>query len=495
MNFLKKNMIWLVPLGIVCLIVLCILLLVLRPKPSLEVKPLNLANVEVMTLIPREFHETLELPARILADQAVVLSAESAGRLDEWQVDEGAAVKKGQVLAVINDDELQALLGEAEARLKAGESQLRVNEAAVTQSRTRVKSAKLALAAAESDFDFQTKEYERVDTLWSQDVVPTASVEGALNALNQSRSRRDQAREAVEASDQDVLSAEAAVELAKSQLSQARKSVELLQVQLEKTRIKASFAGRVDKRLVDTGGLVNSGTPVIGLYDLSHVRAVINVGDRYVPFLDQGNTTVSHYVDLTLPGAEQKITSTIILPGMPKLTGGNYANIELPAEIARIGQASDPMSNTFEVELRMVNPGEALKQGIIVKARLGFLAYNDALIVPLPSLVVTDSGIRVLVVEKKQEEATVDAQASGEQKENVEEKSDGPNKKAIFRARARTVIPVSIQKENVLVRGNLKRGDQVIIAGGKGVVDGEQVNVLVVDGQLVAPVAEKPEEE
>ncbi|MDT8388900.1 MAG: efflux RND transporter periplasmic adaptor subunit [Lentisphaeria bacterium] len=495
MNFPKKKMIWLVPAGLVCLIIFCALVLISRAKPPLAVKPLTLANVEVMTVIPREFHETLELPARTVADQAVIISAESGGRLDEWRVDEGASVEKDQVLAVINDAELQALLGEAEARVAAAESHVRVNEVALTQSRTRVKTAKLALAAAESDYAFQRKEYERIDSLWSQDVVPTASVEGALNAFNQSRSRRDQAREAVEASDQDVLSAEAAVELAESQLVQARKSVDLLRVQLAKTRIKAPFTGRVDKRLVDTGALVASGTPVIGLYDMSHARAVVNVGDRYVSFLDPENTAVSRYLALTQPGAEQKITSSIILPGMPKLTGGQYAGMELPAEIARVGQVSDPVSNTFEVELRVANPGAALKQGIIVKARLGFLAYKEALIVPLTSLVVTDSGIRVLVVERDLEEAEADDQPAGERKEAAEKDGDGAVKSAVDRARSRPVIPVSIQGENVLIRGNVKRGERVIIAGGKGVVDGERVNVLVVDGQLVGAADPHGEEE
>lgn len=465
--------IWWVPGGIGLLILVCLIILIVRRKPEPEPPPVKLTNVEVITLEPREFHETLELPARIIADRAVSLSAETSGRLDSWLVEEGAEVAAGDVLAVVNDDELSAQLEEARARLSAAEAgvdaarrQLDATHAALLQSRMAVKSAKLALASSESDLEFRRKEYDRVKELCDQEIVSKSALDAALNDLNQASLSVDRATEGVATAEQAVASAEAAVgsaeaavALAESQSVQSAKSLEWLEVQLEKTRIKAPFAGRMDKHLVEEGGLLAPGTVVTTVYDMDHVRAVVNVGDRYVSFLEDGNNSVSDYLKMTLPGAEQSVTSSIILPGMPKLTGGTYAGVELDAEIARVAQASDPLSNTFEVELRIENPGQALKQGIIVKARLGFLVYRDALVVPLRSVSVTDSGTRVLVAESRDNSTY---------------------------ARVRSVVPLSIREEEVLVRGELRAGDRIIVVGGKGVVDGEEVRILVSDGEVVA---------
>jgi len=131
-----------------------------------------------------------------------------------------------------------------------------------------------------------------------------------------------------------------------------------------------------------------------------------------------------------------------------------------------VAQSSDSESNTFKVELRLPNPGGALKDGTIVRSRIEYLYYHDAIIIPMKAVQVTDAGPRVLVIES----------------------ADG-----VKEAANRDIIPVSIQGNNLFIRGGLQKGDQLIVAGWKGLVGGEKVNILVQDGQFVKLDLKQPD--
>jgi RND family efflux transporter MFP subunit len=230
-------------------------------------------------------------------------------------------------------------------------------------------------------------------------------------------------------------------------------------ITLGKSLIRAPFDGRLEEHLTEAGEVVTPGMPLAKLYALEQLRAVVDVPDRQVAFLDTGNSAVDQYIALTMPGAKRDVHCTIIIPGLPKLTGGNYAGLELEAKIARIALAGDPASNTFKVELQLPNPGLALKQGMIVRARIRYLRYPQAIVIPLQSVQVTDKGPRVLVVEKRE---------TGQI------------------AYARDIRPISIMENGVLVADSLRAGERLVISGGKGVMNGEEVKVIMSDGVVVS---------
>ena len=209
---------------------------------------------------------------------------------------------------------------------------------------------------------------------------------------------------------------------------------------------------------MEAGEVISPGQPLGRLYDLSWLRAAVDVPDRYAPLIDTASPLVQRYIDLAMPGAVQDVTAAITIPGLPKLTGGTYAGIELPAEVHRVAHAASPSSNTVRVELRLQNPGGALKEGIIGQARITFLRYGRAIIIPLKAVQVAEVGPRVLVVEQ----------------------SDGR-----WIARVRDIEPISIQDDEMLVRGGVTGGEHLVVSGAKGIVDGQEVLVVVADGHVV----------
>jgi RND family efflux transporter MFP subunit len=474
---LKTRPFWLLTWGttvILILLALVLIVLAVNKKPTpLQTLPKDLANVAVRTVSASEHWEELVLPARLEAEQEALISPELAGRLQSWRVAEGDVVAPGQIVAEINSDEARARLAELDSErrsaLDAREVASRRHasaEVVLKQVKQDLPTRQLDLDSAQATLELALKEHERITTLKVSNISSQADLDTSVNRLAQARIALGKMREAlqkaqlsVEAAQAQVAETAASVRLSQVQVSTAERRLDSQRITLAKSTIKAPFAGRLEEHLAEAGEVVSPGMPLARLYALEQLRAVVDVPDRQVAFLDTGNAAMDQYVAQTMPGAKREVNCQIIIPGLPKLTGGNYAGLELEAKLVRIALASDPASNTFKVELQLPNPGLALKQGMIVRARIRYLRYPQAIVIPLPAIQVTDAGTRVLVVERHDSNDV---------------------------AHTRDINPISIMEDRVLVADSLRPGERLIVSGGKGVMNGEEVKVIMSDGIVVS---------
>ena len=120
------------------------------------------AAVEVFTVEPEPFHDTVQLVGQLEADESVVLKSEVPGLIEEIHFQEGQEVAKGVVLFRLRDAEQIARLHEAEAQLAlardvarrtrelksrsvAAEAQLERAVAELAVAEARVEVARVAL--------------------------------------------------------------------------------------------------------------------------------------------------------------------------------------------------------------------------------------------------------------------------------------------------------------------------------------------------------------
>ncbi len=464
-----STIVWGITGGLIVLIILVVVWLLVRPKPELQKPDLKLANVEVRTVRPEVYRESLVLPARIVADQSFSVATELPGTLAEWKAAEGGTVRAGQVVARLDLRTLRAQYNQLKSQkdaAEAGVSVAKANEelARVGQTRAAREAAAAALQekAAVSAHSLAQSEFKRTKSLHDEEISSQAELDSAKDRLTRAEVAKDAAAEQIAIAKTGVAAAKVQLQqamanrkLAEAQLAQLQAGLEAVAVQLEKAVIKSPIAGVLDAHLVDVGEVVNPGQELGRIYDISHVRAAVDVADRYVPFLRRQEGALEQYLKLSLPGAEQDVAAKLIIPGMPRLDGGHGPDIPFDADIEYIAQASDPRSNTFRVELRLKNPDGALKEGMIVRARIDYLVYRDAIVIPMTAIQVTDAGPRCLVVEE----------------------ADG-----VEVVRVRRIAPRSVSETRVLVAGELSAGDRLIIAGGKGLIDGEQVKIIKQDG-------------
>jgi HlyD family secretion protein len=259
------------------------------------------------------------LSGRIEGDDAAV-SPKAVGRLLEVRVREGDAVNAGDVIAVLDDeqvrareDQAKATLAQAEARAKSAEDQIAVlqeqlNQALLQtdQSRQdaggRVQQAEADLAAAEAQLAQQQAAYQLA--LFDKDAYARLAATGAVSERQskQATSTADQEAAAVAAAKQHVEAVQGAFATAKANLSNpgiretetaavrrhlAQQSAEVSSAQAQTAQaraalveaqanrqdliVKAPFTGTVVTRAAEPGEVVMAGTAIVTLVDLTKV--------------------------------------------------------------------------------------------------------------------------------------------------------------------------------------------------------------------------------
>lgn len=261
----------------------------------------------------------IAVSGRIEGDDAAV-AAKTSGRIREITVREGDRLETGQVIAVLDDEQIRAREQQAEAAVRQAEARVRVaqhqiavlneqvrqNELGVDQARAdaqgRVHEAEARLAAAEAqlaqaeasyaqakwDRDALTRLFEKglvaeqeakraQNTEQAQVAVVAAGrrqVEAARGAVTTARSNlvnpaiRSSQVAAVEGqilqAQADIAAAQADAERARAQLTEARANRKDLQV-------IAPFTGTVATRTAEPGEVVMAGTPIVTLVNLAQV--------------------------------------------------------------------------------------------------------------------------------------------------------------------------------------------------------------------------------
>lgn len=154
-------------------------------------------------------------------------------------------------------------------------------------------------------------------------------------------------------------------------VAQARRDV--LAIHLAHTKIRAPFAGRIAKRMVDVGNYVRVGTPIFVLVADDPLRLRGEVPERFVSELAIG----------------QRVRGTVeAFPGEV-----------LEGRLARISAAADSTSRALTVEATIPNPDGKLKVGFFCKAAILTKSDAEALVVPIEALVNFAGVTRVFVVD------------------------------------------------------------------------------------------------
>ncbi|WP_224363502.1 efflux RND transporter periplasmic adaptor subunit [Hyalangium versicolor] len=227
----------------------------------------NLAKVE-----PQELRSGPAISGTLRARQAASLRAEVAGPVLEVKVDQGQAVKRGQLLARIDDVALQDQLLAARSAARVAESALRVAET----------------------------EEKRNEMLSNAGAIARRELERAQLARHQ----------------------------AAAQLSDAQSRLSLVREQLGRTRIVAPFDGVVSERQVNAGDVVQLGAPLITVVDPTSLELEASVPAEYA-----GRIQVKTPVTFRLPGsAEQTFSGEIerINPAVDPSTGQVRIYVTIP---------------------------------------------------------------------------------------------------------------------------------------------------------------------
>lgn len=265
----------------------------------------------------RTFSGTLEASSEFVAAPKV------GGRLERLAVDLGDPVARGQVIALLDDDELVQAVNQAEAELAVADA---------------------SFAEAENALEIADREMSRAERLSKQGVTSDSQLDSA---------RAEQ------------LAAQAHVAVTNANITRARAALETARIRLAYASVTADWSEGDDQRivaerLVDEGSMVSANTPLLSIVDLDPLVGVINVPER-----DYAHLAVDQHAILTTD---------------------SYPGRQFEGRVVRIAPVFRNSTRQARVELLVENTDQQLKPGMFVRATLELARIEDATVLPFEAL-------------------------------------------------------------------------------------------------------------
>ena len=264
-----------------------------------------------------------------------VVAPKVSGRVLRVIVNIADTVKRGQVVAELDNDEYVQAVAQAQADLEV---------------------ARANLSEAKSALEIANREFKRTESLLKRGIA--------------SDSEFDAVR-------QDRLAKQAQLKVAEAQVTKAESSLETANIRLRYTRVTAGWTGGdenrvVAERYVDEGQTVAANAPLLLIVELNPIIGVVFVTER-----DYANLKPGQLVALT----------TDAYPGE------NYSG-----RIDRIAPVFRKSTRQARIEMTIDNSQHRLKPGMFIRATVVLDRVAETTIVPEQALTKRDDRSGVFIV-------------------------------------------------------------------------------------------------
>jgi RND family efflux transporter MFP subunit len=337
-------------------------------KPEKEPEPL--VAVQVAEVKPVDLTETVTVDAVLWPINQAAITSKINAPVAQFHVQRGQRVKKGELLATLENRDLSAAVTEN----KGGYEQAQATYATSTKAGIpeEMQKAEFDVQQSKENLDAQTKVVESRRQLFQQGAMPRKELDAAQVSYVQAKAAYEQAAKHLQ-SLQNVSQAQE-VKTAEGQLAQAKGKYEGAAAQLAYSEIRSPIDGVVTDRPAFSGEMAAAGTALITVMDTSAIIAKAHVSQDVAADLKVGNPAT-----ISVNGAEP-----------------------VPAKISQISPALDPNSTTVEIWATTGKAGmgknQQLRPGSAAKLSIETTHAKGALAVPATAVVKTDEGKTTIAV-------------------------------------------------------------------------------------------------
>jgi multidrug efflux pump subunit AcrA (membrane-fusion protein) len=377
------------------------------PLVSVQVTPVRKASIE----------ETISAEAVVFPVQQAVITPKITSTIREFLVQRGSRVRKGQLLAVLENSDLSAAAEQNQGEFEQAEAGYASTAGASVPQATQ--KAELDAAAAKVAFDAQQKAYNSRKELFQQGALPRRDLDSAEVALAQARGQSEVAQKQL--ADLKRLGEREALKAASGQLAAARGKYRGATAQLSYSEIRSPMDGVVTDRPQYAGELATANQPLLTVMDMSKLIAKAHVAQSEAAYLKVGNKAELHLVGVGDP---------------------------LNGAVTLVSPALDSGSTTIEVWVQAKKPNPALKPGMTVQLSIAGRSARDALVVPASAVFKNDEGADYVAVAGTDNHAQL-----------------------------KTVQTGIRNTDSVQITSGLKDGDPVITSGGYALPDKTPIKI------------------
>lgn len=315
------------------------------------------------------------------------IGANAQGSLVDILVKEGDHVKKGQLLARIENVQPEADVAAQRATVASAEADAAASEAAQKASETNVDTMKATIDQSKADLEKADLEFQRGVELYKQHLI-------AKQDFDQRKTSYDGMKAAVAVAEARL--AQAKAQLAQSAASTASSQKRVSQIRANLTRYTdvlkkfdsyAPLDGVVTNLPVRVGesvvqGIQNSaGSTIMTIADMSIITSEVKVDET-----DIVNVRLNQVANVTIDAIPNQIFKGHVIEI------GNTAIVRSTGLAASQSTTSNQEAKDFKVVVALDNPPDEIRPGLSSTAKITTATRSQVLTIPIQALTVRQKG-------------------------------------------------------------------------------------------------------
>lgn len=341
-----------------------------QPKPKSQAPPAR--EVKMTPVAERTLARTVAATGTLAADEQVVLGTKVAGRLAEVTVDLGSRVKRGEVIARLDQSDFKLRVDQADAALQQARARLGLTPTGADEKVDPEQTAIVRQAAAVLDEARLTR--ERSIKLMQQDLIARAQLDTAEANLKVAEGRYQDAVE-------EVRNRQAVI-------AQRRSELDLARQQLADTVLTSPIEGAVSLKQASVGEYLGAGVPVATLVRVHPLRLRVAVPEREgsgvrggqpVKLMVEGDTTTYNGRVVRLSPIVQEQNRTLMVEAeVPNeraaLRPGSFARVEIVTDAGQpvvTVPAASIITFAGVEKVLVVRQGKTAEVRVVTGRRLG----------------------------------------------------------------------------------------------------------------------------
>jgi HlyD family secretion protein len=344
-------------------------------------------TVQTGRVVKQDLASVVTASGEIKPKNYINIGANAVGNITDLLVKEGQRVRKGQLLAKIEDVQPEADVQAQKATIQSAEADSNAAEAGLKASDDNIATMQASIEQSKADLARMKADLDRAEALYKEQLMAKQDF--------------DLRRFTYEAQQSTVKAAEARV-------TQARAQREQMAAQLASAQRRVAMAKANLVRFNDLLNKRNSFAPLDGVVTNLPVR----VGETVVPGLqNQSGTIIMTIADMSLITAEVKVDETdivnvslgqtvdVTIDAIPNKTFkghvteiGNTAILRSSGVAASQSAISSQEAKDFKVVVALDNPPDEIRPGLSCTSKITTATRQNVLTIPIQALTVRQRG-------------------------------------------------------------------------------------------------------
>lgn len=274
----KQRKFWISAVGVIFLVMVITMLL----GKNVSTVRVQEEKISLSTITQGTFNDYIRVIGTVAPIRFIYLDAEEGGRVEEIVNEEGAMVKKGDVIVRLTNSNLKLNILSTEANLAEQINFLRNTRISMEQERLALQRQLL-----EQDYDIikRKRGFEQSDRFYKKDIISKNEYLEATESYEYAVKTRQILSERQKT---DSLFRDVQVSQMEFNLDRMKTNLELVKERLENLQVKAPIDGQIGQLDVEIGQSIPQGQRMGQVNDLSGFKVTAKIDEHYIDRVKKG---------------------------------------------------------------------------------------------------------------------------------------------------------------------------------------------------------------